>query len=148
MLQYCFCFIFWFFGGTWDLSSLTRDQTCSPCTGRWSVNRWTTRDIPHQNLTWRSWDWDRLPPVFYWKEARLFLVLGISSLKSKHSFCLQLSLFFVFLSCTMGSILGKGDLEIQLFGRGLSDLLFIDDSNLPSMYETVSDFKSLHEKAD
>lgn len=42
----------------------------------------------------------------------------------------------------MGSILGKGDLEIQLFGRGLSDLLFIDDSNLPSIYETVSDFKS------
>ena len=22
----------------WDLSSLTRDQTCAPCIGRWSLN--------------------------------------------------------------------------------------------------------------
>ena len=25
LLQYCFCFIFWFLGFMWDLSSLTRD---------------------------------------------------------------------------------------------------------------------------
>ena len=29
--------------GVWDLSSLTRDQTCVPCTGRQIFNHWTTR---------------------------------------------------------------------------------------------------------
>ena len=39
-------FIFYFFGpqGMWNLSSLTRDQTCTLCTGRWCLNRWTTRE--------------------------------------------------------------------------------------------------------
>ena len=32
--------------GMWDLSSLTRDRTCSPCTGRQSLNRWATREVP------------------------------------------------------------------------------------------------------
>ena len=32
--------------GMWDLSSLTRDQTCTPCIGRWSLNHWTTREVP------------------------------------------------------------------------------------------------------
>ena len=32
--------------GMWDLSSLTRDQTCTPCTGRQSLNHWTTREAP------------------------------------------------------------------------------------------------------
>ena len=32
----------------WDLSSasLTRDQTHIPCTGRWILNHWTTREVP------------------------------------------------------------------------------------------------------
>ena len=30
----------------WGLSSLTRDQTCTRCTGRWSLNHWTTREVP------------------------------------------------------------------------------------------------------
>ena len=39
-LQYCFCLCFGFLEffwlqGSWDLSSLTRDWTCSPCTERW-----------------------------------------------------------------------------------------------------------------
>ena len=32
--------------GMWDLSSLTRDRTCTPCIGRWSLNHWTTREVP------------------------------------------------------------------------------------------------------
>ena len=32
--------------GTWDLSSLTSNQTCAPCIGRWSLNQWTTREVP------------------------------------------------------------------------------------------------------
>ena len=32
--------------GMWDLSSLTRDQTFIPCVGRWSLNHWTTREVP------------------------------------------------------------------------------------------------------
>ena len=44
MLQCCFCFMFWF-SVTWDLSSPTRDWTCTPCIGRWSFNHWTARDV-------------------------------------------------------------------------------------------------------
>ena len=48
LLQYCYCFMFWSFWpwGTWHLSSLTRDQTHNPCTGRQSLNHWTTREVP------------------------------------------------------------------------------------------------------
>ena len=35
--------------GIWDLSSQTRDQTCTPCVGRQSFNHWTTREVPHPN---------------------------------------------------------------------------------------------------
>ena len=27
-------------------SSRTRDGTCVPCTGRWILNHWTTREVP------------------------------------------------------------------------------------------------------
>ena len=30
----------------WDLSSLTRDQTCVPCIGRRILYHWTTREVP------------------------------------------------------------------------------------------------------
>ena len=30
----------------WDLSSLTRDGTCTLCIGRQSLNHWTTREVP------------------------------------------------------------------------------------------------------
>ena len=33
--------------GMWDLSSLTRDRTLSPCVGRQSLNPWTTREVPY-----------------------------------------------------------------------------------------------------
>ena len=46
--------MFWFFGlwGMWDLSSLTRDQTHTPCIGRWSLNHWTDREVPHLLFFW------------------------------------------------------------------------------------------------
>ena len=50
--QYCFCFMFWFFWprGLWHLSSLTRDWTHTPCIWRWSLNHWTTREVPSSVL--------------------------------------------------------------------------------------------------
>ena len=30
----------------WDLSSLTRDWTCTPCTGSWNLNHWTAKEVP------------------------------------------------------------------------------------------------------
>ena len=36
----------------WDLSSLTRDWTCTPCIGMQSPNHWTTREAP-TNLNFR-----------------------------------------------------------------------------------------------
>ena len=40
--------MFWFFGqeGCGGLSSWTKDRTHSPCIGRWSLNHWTTREVP------------------------------------------------------------------------------------------------------
>ena len=32
--------------GMWDLSSLTKDGTCTPCIGRGSLNHWTAREGP------------------------------------------------------------------------------------------------------
>ena len=32
--------------GIWDPSSLARDWTCTPCIGRWSLNHWTSREVP------------------------------------------------------------------------------------------------------
>ena len=37
--------VFWL-QGMWDLSSLTRDQTHTPCIGRRSLNHWTIREVP------------------------------------------------------------------------------------------------------
>ena len=44
-----FCFNFYFLAtpcGTWDVSSLTRDQTHVPCLGAWHLNHWTARKVP------------------------------------------------------------------------------------------------------
>jgi len=32
--------------GMWDLSSLTRDQTCVSCIAKYILNPWTTREVP------------------------------------------------------------------------------------------------------
>ena len=34
----------------WDLSSLTRNWTCTPSTGRQSINHWTTKVVPESFL--------------------------------------------------------------------------------------------------
>ena len=47
LLQYCLCFMFVFWPrGMWDLSFLTRDQTCTPCVGKPSLNPWITTEVP------------------------------------------------------------------------------------------------------
>ena len=49
LLQYHFCSVFWFFWlqCMWDLSILTRNQSCTPCIERWSLN---CRGPPGKNL--------------------------------------------------------------------------------------------------
>ena len=37
--------VFWS-PGMWDLGSPTKDQTCTPCIGRRSLNHWITREVP------------------------------------------------------------------------------------------------------
>ena len=48
MLEYCCCFTFWFLWpqGMWDLNSLTRDWTQSPCTERWRLAHWSVWEVP------------------------------------------------------------------------------------------------------
>ena len=53
LLQYCFyCFSVLFFWprGLGDVSSLTRDGTCTPCVGRRSLNHWTTKAVTLNTL--------------------------------------------------------------------------------------------------
>ena len=52
LLQYYLCLMFWLFwlGGMWDLSAPTRDWTWAPCIRRWSLNHWTTTEVPQQFL--------------------------------------------------------------------------------------------------
>ena len=40
------CFGLFWPGGMWVLGSPTRDQTCTPSTGRQSLNHWTAREVP------------------------------------------------------------------------------------------------------
>ena len=39
--------------GMWDLSSPTRDGTRVPCVARQTLNLWTTREIPLNNILHR-----------------------------------------------------------------------------------------------
>ena len=41
-----FCVLVFWPRGMWNLSSLTRGRSCTPCIGRWSVNYWTSREVP------------------------------------------------------------------------------------------------------
>ena len=60
LLQYCFCFMFWgcWPWGMWVLSSLTRDQILTLCSGKQSLNHWTTREVPTHSFS----DGDRVSP--------------------------------------------------------------------------------------
>ena len=76
--------------GMWDISSLTTDQTCSSCIGRWNLNHWTTREVPKQNFrvsfsclhlgNTRPWDLKLLHllklsvPHFPWGNRDAFIV--------------------------------------------------------------------------
>ena len=44
MLLFFCLFVFWP-RGMWDLSSPTRDQTLTPCIGRWSLNCWAAWEV-------------------------------------------------------------------------------------------------------
>ena len=35
----------------WDLSCLTRDRAHAPALAVWSLNHWTTRKVPEQNIS-------------------------------------------------------------------------------------------------
>ena len=49
-----FFFFFQFFlsalRGMWDLCSLTKDRTCTPCTGGVGLNHWTARRVQLQRF--------------------------------------------------------------------------------------------------
>ena len=41
-----FYVLFFWRRGMWDLNAPTRDQTQTPCIGRFSLNHWTAREVP------------------------------------------------------------------------------------------------------
>ena len=46
MLQFLFYVLVFWPWGMWDLSSPARDWICTPCTGKWSLNHWSAREVP------------------------------------------------------------------------------------------------------
>ena len=36
--------------GMWELRSLTKDQACTPCIGRWTFIHWTAREVPRLSV--------------------------------------------------------------------------------------------------
>ena len=49
-----FYVLFYWLQSRWSLSSLTRDQTCIPWTGRQSLIYWTTREVPSHYIIFRK----------------------------------------------------------------------------------------------
>ena len=47
-----FYVLFFWPQGIWDLSFMIRDQTCTPCIRRRSLNHWTTGKVPQQRTRW------------------------------------------------------------------------------------------------
>ena len=83
-LQCHFCFMFWFFWphvGMWDLSSPTRGKNCTPCIRRWSLNHWSTKEVP-RHLSWFSQTIASLTQTnwtHYFSQNLLFLLCSILS---------------------------------------------------------------------
>ena len=42
----CLFYVMFFGQSMWDLGFPAKDQTHTPCIGRWSLNHWTTREVP------------------------------------------------------------------------------------------------------
>ena len=64
LLQYCFCCLcsgFFWLEGMWDLSCLTRNPALTFCTGRQSLNHWTTRKVPPWILVSAGVSWNQSP---------------------------------------------------------------------------------------
>jgi len=53
ILLLLYVFVFWP-GGTRDLSSSTKNQTHTLCIGRWSINHWSTMEVPTLALEFLS----------------------------------------------------------------------------------------------
>ena len=50
------------------VSSQTRDWTCTPCIGRWSLNHWTTSEVPCHyllNCCFYNCSWSHLNMILY-----------------------------------------------------------------------------------
>ena len=77
LLQRCFCFLLWPVG-PWDLSSLAREQTRTPCVGRQSLNPRMSREVPRKilnhsegpGLPWVHEAW-KLGPTSCWAACPL-----------------------------------------------------------------------------
>ena len=67
----------------WNLSSLTRNQTCIPCTARQFLNHWTTREVPV---------WYFVVVVQSLSRVRLFATPWAAARQASLSFTISLSL--------------------------------------------------------
>ena len=70
-----FCALVLWPRGMWNLSSLTRDWTWTPCTGRWNLHPWTTRDIPRGLLIRKNEIRRKLAPFGSMKRSLIWGVL-------------------------------------------------------------------------
>ena len=83
LLLFYVCFFLFFFRpwGMWDPSSPTRGWTHTSYIGRWSLNHWTTREVPS---TLFIIAWDHLPKSSA-KTTLAFILAILSSMSNMHT---------------------------------------------------------------
>ena len=69
--------------GMWDPSSPTRDRTRTPCIGRWSLNHWTTREVPWLNEWMNSYLECIRTPTNQWEKKERNLVEKLTRYMNK-----------------------------------------------------------------
>ena len=105
-LQYCFCFIFWFFWpqGMWDLTSPSGDRTHTRSIARWPLNHWTTSEVPETILL------EHITSVFSPPDNHRGL-LTVLIVASRHFIVCRL-----FLSPCLTCFLASGHIDLAPFG--------------------------------
>ena len=109
VLKYCFCFMFRFSWpwSMWDLSSLTRDRTYTPCIGKPSLNHWTVRGVstPYSYLNKNS--------IHVLVKQQLFCQLQLLGMLKNNEVCSMDS--FLLSCCWIPVKRRKGNLENRIF---------------------------------
>ena len=127
MLQYCFCFIFWFFGLK-ACKSLDSQWGMEPtlCIRRWGLNYWVAREIPRYGSEIIIWGWANVSngwkatvTAFYFRRESAVLDKHATKLDSIISLHIIWMILITFHFHQHLYILYPADKTFQIFGKEL-----------------------------